>query len=118
MSVIFYSADELANLAVSAVGGSVASDSGKRALARNISALSQYAIANRAAYVDSYGEAATTPVVTFEDIRAAVGPYNNRPAAIRTLGGLAYNAVSQRGKDFLDEQTAKSLLSMATRFLS
>ena len=45
-------------------------------------------------------------------------PYNNRPAAIRTLGGLAYNAVSQRGKDFLDEATAKSLLSMATRFLS
>ena len=117
MSVIHFSAGELANLAVSAVGGSIASDSGKRSLSRNIEILASYAEANRAAYVDSYGPEGCD-LVTADDIRGANGPYNKRDVAIRTLGGLAYNAVSQRGRDFLDEATAKGLLAMATRFLS
>jgi hypothetical protein len=121
MSVIFYEAEELANLAVCAVGGSTASDYGRRSLARNVEILAAFARANQLAAIESYGDDPEFRLVTAEDIQTAAHvsrlPYPKRSAAIRTLTGLAYNAISQRGTDFLDGPTAKGLLTMAERFL-
>jgi hypothetical protein len=121
MSVIHYSAGELANLAVCAVGGSTASDSGKRALARYVAILATYAEANRAAAVESYGDLPEFELVTGEAIESAAHvsrlPYPKRDRAVSTLSGLAYNAVSQSGRDYLDPEAARGLLTIALRFV-
>ena len=90
MSVIHYSAGELANLAVSAVGGSTASDSGKRALARTFR---HPGIVRRSkpGGLRRYLRPGAMRPVDRGHIRGAIGPYRNGPrqsvrwAALRTM---------------------------------
>ena len=118
MSVIHFSAGELANLAVSAVGGSIASEIWESDRFPGMSKSWHGSPLQTGRPMSIATATGGCDLVTADDIRGAIGSYNKRPDAIRTLGGLAYNAVSQKGTDFLDEATAKGLLAMATRFLS
>jgi hypothetical protein len=118
MSVIFYEARELGNLAAAAVGGSLASTDGKADVRRWSEVLARVSACNANAFIRTYNEP-TEPATAEEILREAIAPgnYTMRDAATRTLGGLPYNCVANNGFDCLTGDAARELVWLMTHFL-
>jgi len=118
MSVIFYEADELAALAALTVGN-LASDQGKRDLARVVEDLAEYSRANAAAFRATYpGDPAEG--ITAQEIAAQVRPIHKAEqvrSAERVLAGLRYNLIANSGEDFATIRTLGLILECTQRTL-
>jgi hypothetical protein len=118
MSVIFYEAKELGNVAAAAVGGSMASTDGKAAVQRWSEVLAEVSAANAKAFAHTYSDLAE-PATAEEILRAATDPRNYMiyKTAVRTLQGLAYNCMANDGTDFLTGDVSRNMVSLMTHFL-
>ena len=114
MSVIYYTAEELGNVAA-VLGGNRSSDYGKQRFSRITRELALVSRCNAKAHRKTYGEVDDVPEVEAEQIRSAAPLLGNPKWAWRTLKGLHYNSISNGGTDFLEDDPAAvmALLSLA-----
>ena len=121
MSVSHFDSEELGNLAACAVGGSLASDDGKRRLQRYCEGLALFSIANTQAYRATYpNDTEPAQHYTAEEIyrasrRTAHGPDHKRASLTAVL--LHYNMIANDGRDFATTEVLGCVCSILARFI-
>lgn len=110
MSVIYFSAEELGNVAA-VLAGNRWSGYGRQQFAAITGQLARVSGANTAAHRISYGERSEAPEggLTAEQIASAAPLGGNKRRAASTLGLLSYNCVSNGGKDYVAEDSLVAL---------
>jgi hypothetical protein len=103
VSVIFFDAEELGNVARVLSPGASSYD--ERVFRNYCEALAHYSAANAAAYRQTYRDEQDTRGHTADEIaHAAPGPVSmSLPKAVQTVRLLHYNAIANDGRDFAEE---------------
>jgi hypothetical protein len=115
MSVIFFGAEELGNLAWICVGGWQGSENEKHHR-HYAECLAEYSKANAVAYRETYGKEADS--VPLEEILRFQVTQAVFPDALRVAVLLHYNLIANNGREFGGPGVKAALISVLNRMLS